>query len=487
MSVARHTAYNLVGTGIPILVSIVTVPLYLHLAGAERFGVLSICWLLLGYFGVFDLGLGRAVSQRMAALRTADAATRSAIFWTGLLLSAAVGAAGTVLLIPAARFGLGAIRFGSPAVAAEVAAAVPWLAATLPVTLVSGVFTGALVGRERFGWVNAVEALSNALTMILPLALAAAWGMTLEKLVIGSLLARLACTALFALACRRAVPVLRPVAPPPGQAGALLRYGGWISVSGFVGPILSLWDRFAVGVVLGAAAVSAYVVPFTLVLRLTLVPAALARALFPRFAAADAREGARLAVAAVRYLAVLMTPLSLLLLLAVGPFLQLWIGRELAVRSMPVACLLVPGIWLNGFALVVLNLLHAQERPGVAARIHLAEILPYLVLLFAGMRLFALAGTALVWTLRTGIDAFLMFRFAGLGLRPLTALAGHGALIALAAAAGLLLPLNAPVQVAALAVLAALGCALAWRDAPPELRGRALALLRRTPAGSPLP
>ena len=54
MSIARHTGYNVVGALVPIAVSLVTVPFYLRIVGLERYGILSICWVLVGYFAFFD-------------------------------------------------------------------------------------------------------------------------------------------------------------------------------------------------------------------------------------------------------------------------------------------------------------------------------------------------------------------------------------------------------------------------------------------------
>jgi len=58
---AKNTVFNFIGQTIPALVAIVTIPYIIHGLGVERFGILSLVWVVLGYFNLFDLGLGRAV------------------------------------------------------------------------------------------------------------------------------------------------------------------------------------------------------------------------------------------------------------------------------------------------------------------------------------------------------------------------------------------------------------------------------------------
>ena len=58
----RNFIVNLLSPSVRIAVAFVTIPIYLRHVGAERYGIISIAWVLLGMFGFLDLGL----SQRAA-------------------------------------------------------------------------------------------------------------------------------------------------------------------------------------------------------------------------------------------------------------------------------------------------------------------------------------------------------------------------------------------------------------------------------------
>lgn len=62
----RDVLWNLVGTGLPMLVAIPAIPALISGLGAARFGVLTLAWVVVGYFSLFDLGLGRAMTQLVA-------------------------------------------------------------------------------------------------------------------------------------------------------------------------------------------------------------------------------------------------------------------------------------------------------------------------------------------------------------------------------------------------------------------------------------
>ena len=66
MRLARSILWNAAGIGLPLAVGVVVVPAIVRGLGTERFGFLSIVWMMIGYFSIFDLGLGRTLTKLVA-------------------------------------------------------------------------------------------------------------------------------------------------------------------------------------------------------------------------------------------------------------------------------------------------------------------------------------------------------------------------------------------------------------------------------------
>ena len=62
----RHTLYNLLGYTLPLVFALFLIPILLNNLGTDRFGLLNLAWIVIGYFGFFDLGIGRALTKIVA-------------------------------------------------------------------------------------------------------------------------------------------------------------------------------------------------------------------------------------------------------------------------------------------------------------------------------------------------------------------------------------------------------------------------------------
>lgn len=406
--VSQNTAINLVGSVVPVILSLVTIAPYLSLIGDARYGVLAMVWLLVGYFGVFNLGLGRAVANQIAALRDHSDREIKSLFWTVLAISVGFGVLGGAILFMVGHLLPGVLNVPA-GLRLEMQSSAPLLGAAVASLVVQSVLTGALKGREHFLTVNSIGVLECVLSLMLPLAVAYWLGPDLVWLIGAVVLAKLLALAVTVAACFILLPVGGTPAISTRWVGTLVRYGGWITVSGIVGPLLTVVDQMAIGVQIGAQGVTYYNIPYNLVTRITILPSSLSRTLFPRFSTLSSVDARDVGQKSILALAILITPVVVVGQAILRPFLELWLGPVLSDVSAPVGQILLIGIWFNSLAHIPSVQLQGQGRPDLTAKFHLLELLPYLLALYVGMSVAGLPGAALAWALRAVVDSALLF------------------------------------------------------------------------------
>lgn len=479
MSVRRHTGYNLIGSILPIALSLLTVPVYLKLVGPDRYGVLAIAWVLLGYFGLFDLGLGRATSFRIAALRDASPKQRADTFWAALTVNAGMGLVGGVALWFAGSFFFGKIFKVDEALRPEILSAVPFLAASVPIATLTGVLSGALQGREKFLLTNVVSVASTTLFQLLPLSLAFFVGPNLPLLLGGALLARALSVGVLGYLCHRDITKGHPRQVERKEILVLLSYGGWVTMTSVFGPMLVIADRFVIGAVLGAVAVTIYSVPIQLAQRMAILPSALTTALFPKMSAANSAQQQVMGEKATRTLAALLGLPFLGAIFLMEPFLRAWVGHDIGGQAGPLGRVMLIGFWANGFALIPFTRLQASGRPDTVTKILLMEIPAHFALLYFGMHYFGLWGIALALTTRFIVDFLLLTWAAGKNFKPLPILATNLVLLVAATYVAGLWSIGDWRWWASATAFGLCALALAWHVLPSEMKDELIGRLRR--------
>ena len=142
---------------------------------------------------------------------------------------------------------------------------------------------------------------------------------------------------------------IRRIDPPQwGTAKGLFNFGGWMLIASTTSMIADTLDRVMLGAGMGAKFVTYYTVPQNLVTRLNMLPNALVRTLFPRLSAVGRDHADTLARQSLEFLNGVFTPVGIVAIFALAPFLTLWVGADLAAHSAPVGRVLVISVWLVG-------------------------------------------------------------------------------------------------------------------------------------------
>jgi O-antigen/teichoic acid export membrane protein len=461
---ARNALLNLAGHAAPLFAALLLVPVLVSRLDAERFGFLALAWALVGYFSLFDLGLGRALSRLVAERRGTPAeAGLPALSRTALTLTLALGAvAGAALFLAAGPICESLLRL-SPGLQGDARDALRVLGLSLPLVTLTAALRGLLEAGQHFGWVNAIRVPVGILTFAAPLA-ATWWSSSLVALAVALVLMRVAAFAAHWMACRTFWPALLGLARPQGAAAReMLGYGAWLTISNVVGPLMVYVDRFVIAGLLAVSWVAYYSAPYELVTRLWLIPAALTGVLFPAMAAASPERLAALYRTGTKAVLIAVFPLALVATAFAEDWLQAWLGPQFAAHGTRVAQLLCLGAAVNCLAYLPFTLLQARGRADLTAKLHLAELPVYLLVLWALVGRWGIEGAAAAWALRCTVDAAALFLFAGRAVRPgFTASQMATVVLALAALAGALMPSATSGKLLYALAALALFCALGW-------------------------
>lgn len=408
MSLKRNTLWNLAGSAVPLIAGVGLIPFVLARLGNEAFGVLTLIWGLIGYFSLFDLGVGRALTYQLSQLKVSGRmAEVGPTLRAGMLLTLLAGLLGAGLILalasPLAKHWLKIQpALQHDAMLAFMVAAV----GVVPTTLASGL-RGALEGLDRFAASNISRIVLGLWMFVLPAWSLYAHGTDLWVITLYLVLGRCLVVLGMLVQLRGDLWTSR-VNLGKRHLQGLWHYGFWVTVTGIVSPLMVYGDRFFVSAAVGTEQLPFYAIPQEGLLRLLLIPMALTGALLPRLAAMTQPEAIHSYHQSYERVKMFMLVVCLLAAGLAYPALAVWLSAEFARAALPIVLVFCVGVWLNAMAMVPYTLLHAKGNPRLTAIFHLAELLLYLLALWLLSARFGLLGAALAWVARVTLDLVLL-------------------------------------------------------------------------------
>ncbi len=413
----KGALYNLFGTGIPLLVGLISIPILLKSLGNQSFGLLTLIWTAIGYFGLFDFGLGRALTQQVASFRSNQNSNISSLIRTGLISVLIPGIAGAIIMYYVSLYYINELLLIDDGSKKDLIRAFSYAALSIPLVTLSSGLRGILEGFEDFARSSFLRGLLGVLNFSTPMILVLIGYNSLFHIVLSLIMSRI---FLVILNMYWVLPVIKanPITDKKiflGNLRDLLKFGLWMTVSNIIGPFMVAADRFIIASILGASLLTYYTVPQDIVLRLLIIPAAISTAWFPRFARlkinSDIDKSKKLASQGYKYIFTILGPLCMFLSIFSEKLLEMWIDIEFAENAGFIAVILLIGVFFNALAHIPLASLQATGKVKTTALLHLVELCLYLPLLFYFVPLTGIKGAAVIWSLRTILDFVFLFIF----------------------------------------------------------------------------
>jgi len=409
---ARNTIWNLLGLISPLAVGLVAVPTLIRVMGVTRFGVLSLAWVVIGYFSLFDLGIGRAVTKLIAdKLAAHEEQSIPPLVWTCLLLMLVLGSIGGLVLASITPWLVDRILKVPSDLAFETRWAFWLLAISIPTVTVTSGLRGILEAQQRFGLLNLIRIPMSVFSFVGPL-LVLPFSHSLVPVMSVLVLGRIIGMIAHLFACFHSMPAIRQhFCLDRAVVAPMAKFGGWLTVSNVVGPIMVYMDRFLVGALLSVGAIAYYSAPFDMVSRLWIISGAMVSVLFPAFAVTLLQDPSRTGLLLVRgskYIFLTIFPIVLVITTLAPEGLRLWLGEGFAQNSTTVLRLLAAGVFVNCLAQVPFVLIQSAGRADITAKLHVAELPLYVLAVWLLTKRMGIEGTAIAWAGRSIVDALLV-------------------------------------------------------------------------------
>jgi len=407
MSLVRNSFFNLAGFIIPTLVAIPSLGILARVLGTELFGLFTLAFAIVGYASIFDAGLTRAVIREISIYQD-NHEEQQKIISTASIAVIFLGFIASSIIYLFSPHIAGFLNV-SIAHTIDVEQSFTLLSLTIPVFLLNQIWLAYLEGQERFANINIQRTISSSAIAGLP-AIFSLYNGSLYYAVLGLLIGRLISIVISFYFSRKVI--LGGVKFNRATFYRLLKFGGWITVSNIISPMMVYFDRFVISHLMGANKIAYYTAPAEAVARLLNIPTALSRALFPKLSSSIENDKKKLERFSYFLMLVCCLPIVIFGIIFANKILVLWMGPDYANGPANILRILLVGFIFNAIAQIPFSKIQAAGKAHITAFLHMTELVPYLIALYFLTLHFSLIGTAIAWALRVTVDFIALYYFS---------------------------------------------------------------------------
>jgi O-antigen/teichoic acid export membrane protein len=416
-SIARNTVYNLLGYFIPMVIALFLIPPLIRGLGDERFGILNLAWIVIGYFSFFDFGIGKSltkvIAEKIGGNRTEEI---PAIFWTSLtlMLGASVTAALCLSFFIPSFMSRNVFNI-SAGMLHETSDTFYLLAFSIPIVSTTAGLRGVLEAYQKFASINILRSALGISTFLGPL-LVLILANSLFWIVFFLIIIRAGIWVLYLRQCFKVnINLKNEIKFHFNSIKPVLKFSIWITLANIIGPLIIYSDRMIIGALISATALIYYATPYEIITKLLIIPGALVGVLFPVFSASylsSPELSKKILIRGLKIVFLVIYPVVFIIISFSYEAMNLWLGEKFAENSAVILQLLSFGILMNSISLIPNNFFQGIGKPRIPTLVNLAELPVYIFVMWFAVRTNGTEGAALAFMIMAAIDAVAMYSIA---------------------------------------------------------------------------
>ncbi len=406
----NNAVFNAVSSLIPLVLSFVFWPYIVGHLGESSYGIYALVGSIIGYFALLELGLGNAIVKYIAEyVGQQSKALVQEVVGIGLTLFIAMGAAGMLLIF-----------FLAHPLAADLLKIPPELtkqaylcfcAASLGFffTMLMSLLTAITNGLNRYDISSITLAVMGITSTIGAVALLYA-GFGLLALVCLNVIIPACVVVFYFVVLKRLLPDIRfRCSFSPVLFKQVMHFGLYSMLSRLSNVIVRQLTPLIIGTLLGVAAVTYYVIPYTILNRLASLLGRIGMVIFPAISELQGQNRTedihRLYLVSYRIMLSIAIAFVVPMLIFSPRFLALWMGADFAGQSGAVLFILTIGIFFDLCTNVPTFVANGLGRPKVSGVTAASMAVLMLALVVPGAKLWGIKGIAIAYGISHAVAA----------------------------------------------------------------------------------
>jgi len=395
------------------LISLISIPYIVNHLGANAYAVLSLSLIVVGYFALLDLGLGRGITKFVAEYNAkGEEETIRRLIGTSIGIYVGMGVVGAVFLASLTDLLVTKV-LNIPLELQNTSKIVFYLTSLgLLFRIPQILFTSIPTGYQKIHLLNILNVILNTFRIASIVSLLY-FGFFLVAIVIANLCIGIIHLIFLVMLSKKFLP--HKAFYPTFDihiAKQIFRFSINTFVSDFMGTIIVHIDKFLIGVFSPIANLAYYIVAFELASRIWEVPANITSAAYPAFSAAHGNGEkdriVQLYIKISKFIMIGTAYIAIIIILFAEEILTYWINEHFAAEGATTLRILGVGVLISSSAWTALTVANGVGRPDIPAKVHLMMAPLNVILCLILIPQYGINGAAMAWLLQHMLDIFLM-------------------------------------------------------------------------------
>lgn len=413
---AKNSVYNTVSFLWPLALAFFTTPFIVGKLGQEYYGILALIISFVGFFGLLDFGVAPSIVKHVAELSTKkNYKGLSKIFSAATIFYISVGIIGAVLIAAIAPYYIHTTLKGTNVSFDLVYKLFIIAGLGFFVNMILSAFSAIPNALQRFDITSKVGLVTSTVSAIGNVTLLFL-GFGITSIVIFTLFLALVNLIVYFVINKRLLPRVKLAAIPDKHSfKVIFHFGGFAFLATISGLVISQLDRLILGGFLGPAAVTYYVIPGNLTIKILSLVNAICSIIFPLSAALIAKKAVndlhKLYKRSFRLIIYLLIFTCIPALFFANKFLLFWLGQEFARNSTIVFIVLIVTYAISALHVIPFLLSFGANKPKYSAVYSLITAILNVLLMWLLIPKFGINGAAYAYLIAVAIPTPIFVAF----------------------------------------------------------------------------